>query len=421
MLEWIGDLHWAVCSTGIVSCVVLTAVVLLGRWRARRAEGALGAGGVDLASRSATELPPISILKPFDGVDPGMEESFWSYVCAPYPAARELLFCTDLCNDAGIAVVDRVRERLEAEQAVGRLRDVELRLLLPEPGDPPRRTRKIWHLERGFRASRHAVVVNGDSGTRVPGTALADLVRTLLADPRRGASWAPYLCDGEPSLGVRLTRMSWHATPLSLPVLGPLWDAVGAGPLLAGGLFALRREVAEGLDGFAVADGYVTEDLILGQRIGKLGWKIAASPTPLLRWLGKQSTRQVWDRQVRWSVGMWNHNWFAMLGVPLVMGGLALLPFTWAAAVAAFPGRALEYGALGGLFVSMRMAFAIWVLTRRNRQPLSWELLLMPLVDAVYVGAWAVAPFRRRMQWRGTALELRAGGQATPLDGRLTT
>jgi|GEM_PF-3492863 len=402
LLELLGDLHWTFVSVGIVSSMFFAGLVLRARW----------APGPD----EAIALPPLSILKPFDGVDPEMDRNFWSYLATPYAAPREILFCTAHDNVAGIAAARGAIERLRAEPQPG----VTARLLVSEPDDTPWVTRKVWHMARGYAACSHDVIVNGDSGTRLAPGVLDALVRTLLADPGRGAAWAPYTVSDARSLGARLTRVAWTATTMNFLVVDSMHRFLRSErPLLAGGLFAARRSAIDQLDGFAQCDGFLTEDLEVGRRISASGMAVVRSPVPVQRHLGGLTLGGFYRRQLRWNTILWRFRDPLRIPYPLVMCGLAIAPFTCAAACLAFPGRVREYlSALAALYV-VRWVYSLFLsVVASGGQPRLETLLLLPWVDAVMLETWVRGAFVRTITWRGRSLRVERGGRVTPVQER---
>lgn len=398
LLELLGDLHWTFVSVGIVSSTLLTALVLA--TRSRR------------PAPSPGPLPAITLLKPFDGVDPDMEQNFWTYLSTPYPGEREVLLCTGRDDPEAIAVAERVLARLEAEPQKG----VTARLLLPEPGERPWVTRKVWHMARGFAAATHDIIVNGDSGTRIRHDTLTTLVRTLVEDENTGAVWAPYVVTEASSFGARLTRVAWTATTMNLSVVDGVNRIVGNRPLLAGGLFATRRGTVEQFGGFASCDGFLTEDIEVGRRVYANGWEVVRSSAPVERYLGDLSVAGFYGRQLRWNTILWRFRDPLVLPYPLTMCGLFLAPFTFVAASLAFPERLAEYAlALGALFL-VRWLYALFLsVVICGDRPRLDTLLLLPVVDAVMFLTWLRAPFVRTIRWRGTTLRLQRGGRVTPI------
>lgn len=395
--ELIGDLHWAVCSVGVISTLLFASALAWRRLSMRR-------------QRYPGDLPGITLLKPFDGDDQDLETNFWNTCTAPYPGPRQVVFATAADNSAGIAAVRRIQARAEG------LAGVTVELALPEPDEVPWITRKAWHMHRGWQRAEHAVVINSDSGTRLQGDTLEELVRTLLGDPRRGAAWASYSVLEARSLGARLTRLAWTGTSMCFFVIDAARGLMGKVGLSAAGLVAFRAEALVAIDGFAGGEGFITEDLEIGRLIGEQGWTLAASPAPVIRHLPDEPLSGFWRRQLRWNVALWAFKLDARWPYPLVMGGMALVPFTWAAACLVFPERAAEYSALAAALIATRWLWAV-VLARPSRVRASLDILwLMPLLDALLLATWAKAPFVRRVTWRGRVLRLTRGARVV-VDG----
>ena len=396
LLELLGDVHWMFVTTGVGASVVCFALFFLGRKPLSTHDG---------------DLPPVSVIKPFDGTDPDLAENFWSYVVAPYPAPREILFCTARDNAEGIAVVRGVEQRLAEEPRVG----VSVRLLLPTEGEEPWITRKVWHMARGLAAAEHDVVINGDSGTRVGNQTLEVLVRTLLGAERRGAVWAPYLVEGVDTLGARLTRLAWTSTFMNFLVLEGMRRLTGQKSMLAGGLFAARKVALLELDGLKSCDGYLTEDLEVGYRMQTNGWEVGPSPEPVVRHMRGAAFSEFFARQLRWNTIIWRFGDPLVLPYPLVMTGLALAPWTFVAASMAFPERVEEYGLALAALYGVRLSYAVSVGAITTRRIRLGELPLLPLVDAVFLITYLRAPFVRTIRWRDTTLRVGARGKVTPV------
>lgn len=394
-LELLGDLHWAVCSVGVVSTWMFATALL---WRRR-----------SMARESfAGELPPISILKPFDGDDPDLEANFWNTCVAPYPAPREVLFATAHDNTAGLEVVRRIQAR------AADLPDVRVLAVPTSPDEPEWVTRKAWHMHRAFGLATHPVIINSDSGTRLQDDTLPALVRTLLADPNRGAAWASYAVTEPRSLGARLTRLAWTATSSCFFVVDAVRGLVGKVGLSAAGLVAFRREALDAIGGFEGGEGFVTEDLEIGRLLADAGYSLAASGAPVFRHLPDLPLSGYWSRQLRWNVILWAFKVDARWPYPLVLCGLALGPITGLLATWAFPERAAEYGLLFGALVLTRWVWAA-ILSRLSRVPITADILwLMPLADLLMLLTWAKAPFVRTVVWRGRTLRLTRGGRVSP-------
>lgn len=387
---------WAICTTGITASVILAVLVLWFRPPWPRSAG----GGA----------PPVTILKPFDGVDRALEENFWSTIAAPYPGPRQVLFCTGHDNAAGIQVVQRIAARAQQEAPDG----IEVSLLLPAGDEEPPVNRKIWHLQRGLEAARHELIVSGDSGTRLCGDELLAVVRTLEAEPRRGIAWAPSTTQGCGTLGARLSHLAISASTLNFHVIAALHRVLGR-TFLAGALFAARREALRDIGDFRALEGLLAEDLDMGHRMELAGWQVAVSPVPVVQHVGATTVGEFYGRILRWCVIMWQYREPLRVHYPMVMCSLALAPIALLGAVWAYPEKLFEYLILLAVLLVVRWCYAAILLVAVNRRPFSLDLLWgEPVLEVVMIVAYVHSLFVRRVRWRGRRLRLRGGGRIEP-------
>ena len=117
-----------------------------------------------------SEHPPVSILKPLHGAEPGLYENLRSFVEQDYPTVQVVLGVGDR-NDTALLVADALIRNLPA---------ADIALVL----DPPVRgsNLKVANLENMITVARHDTVVIADSDMRVDPHYLA-AVTAPLHDP----------------------------------------------------------------------------------------------------------------------------------------------------------------------------------------------------------------------------------------------
>lgn len=325
-----------------------------------------------------------------------------------YPGPVEVLFCTSVDNAGGIALVEALLREDLPEGTTGRL-------LLGDEGRIDRLARKVWHMERGARAATGDVVLNSDSGTRRRGDELQCLVAHLLSDPRLGITWASYTVEGERGLGCLLARLAWAGSAFNFQVANAtrLWQ--GKVPLLAGGLFAMRREVLPAVGHFAATDGFLSEDIELARLVDAAGWRVQLAATRVVRYLDGAPLSDFVERQLRWQVITWTHRDPFRWVSPIAQGGLALVVLTFPLAIAAFPERLVEYGALTVVLVAVRLVAAMALARSTGHRPLSArECSALPLLDLFVLLLAIRAPFVRRIRWRVSHLDVLPDGRVRP-------
>jgi ceramide glucosyltransferase len=328
--------------------------------------------------------PPVSVLKPLKGVDPGLEENLATLFALDYPS-YEIILGTRDADDPALAVARRVAA---AHPEVPCRVVADAREIGPNP--------KVSNLANLERLARHELLLISDSNVRVPRGYLADLVAHL-ARPGVGLVSSPFRGTGFAGAGGAL-----EALQLNTFVNG----GVSAAAQLAGAVcvvgksMLLRRATLERLGGFAYLGRHLAEDQVCGEDVDALGEKVVVSGMLVDNRVGAISVRAFLARHLRWAKIRRRMNPVAyaaeLLLDPLFLAlvGAAALRSGAAIAVAAFAwlGRTL-------LDVAAERALGV-------RRPLALYPLLT-LAREVLVGAtWAVPWFTASVRWRGNTLRV---------------
>ena len=108
--------------------------------------------------RSATVpsfMPPVSVLKPLHGAEPGLREFLESFFQLDYPE-YEVLFCARHAHDPGLAIAREISEKYPT---------VPVRILTS--GQPPWPNAKCFSLNEMKAAAKNDILVISDSDVRV--------------------------------------------------------------------------------------------------------------------------------------------------------------------------------------------------------------------------------------------------------------
>ena len=173
---------FAVCSMGYYLVCLYGAARFLGE---RKAAGE--------RVRPTLPTPPVSILKPLRGTDPGMYESFRSHCLQEYPE-YEIIFGVSDPADPALQLVERLK--VEFPQRAIRGWSVR-RTLAPIP------RRAIWR--RCWRQAKHENILVNDGDIRVPPDYLRRVMGPLTA-PQVGLVTCLYRGIAEPRLWGRAWR-----------------------------------------------------------------------------------------------------------------------------------------------------------------------------------------------------------------------
>lgn len=348
-------------------------------------------------------LPPLSVLKPLHGTEPGMEENFRSFFEQDYPDF-ELLFCARQASDEGLQLAQRVGERYP---------NVNARYVTSGEPMPKFHNAKVFSLEKLDSVARHELFITSDADVRVAPNYLRRMVQNL-KDPKLGLASCVYLGTAYGGKGASF--------PSQLDAVGKsveMTSGVLVADMLEGTKFALgatmavRRQSFREVGGFAELGQFYADDFELGNRLAKRGTgvkmathiiKLMVQDTPFwlsfrnqLRWM--QSTR----RSRPWGhlgSGLTFSTPFGLLGLLWgLLSGHPLAGVLWL--VAAIANRWLQAGTILGV-----MQDPAWL---RN-------VLLYPLRDLLGSILWLGSYGGENFYYRGRIYRLKSGGKVEAPD-----
>ena len=338
--------------------------------------------------------PPVSILKPIRGLDPGAYENFASFCRQDYPD-YELLFCVGDLEDPALPLIDRLTREFPERP---------IRVLFGSGRNAS--NDKVAKLARLVGEAEHEYVVISDSDVRVRPDYLRNVVGPL-ADPKVGAVTCFYLPVEERGFVDSLQ---------SVGMMSDFYVGIVVAWQLDGVKFALGPTIATTRARLAAFGGYQSienlpaDDLLVGRLIADQGYEVELSRYPVETVADYQSIRELLHKRLRWMVVMRHMRPWGHFGLLFTLG----LPWSLAA-VAAHPSPATAAIYLGGYFAArcaMTAMVAIWGLKQRTY----WRrLALIPLWDAVAVAIWAVSFLRSSIRWRGSDYYIR-GGALVPVN-----
>jgi len=353
------------------------------------AAGFLRARRTVARNRPAGTLPPVSILKPLKGIDPGMYESLRSHCLQEYPQ-YEIIFGVSDANDPAIEFV----ERLKAEFPQRSIR------LLISPKCLGANT-KVSNLAQMLPEARHENLLVNDSDIRVE----ADYLRRVVApltDPKTGMITCLYRGVAGASLGSRLESLS-IGTDFCAGVLAARWieDGIRFG---LGSTLAFRRSDLAAIGGFEAVVDYLADDYEIGSRISALGKEVKLSEVVVETFLPSYTLGEFLRHQLRWARTIRHSRPGGYLGMGLTFG----LP--WALLALACTGGARWAWCLLAVAVALRAAAALVVgKLVLGDQRVAPRLALVPLRDLVALLIWLGGFAGHGITWRGDAFELKNG------------
>jgi ceramide glucosyltransferase len=339
--------------------------------------------------------PPLTLLKPVHGDEPGLEAHLATFFEQDYPQ-YEILFCARSEQDAGLAIARRVAARYPRIPA----------RFLWTGGQPDYINDKVASMEKMEAAAAHEILVISDSDVRI-GPDYLRAVALPFADEHVGAMCCPYRgVAAEGGLWARLEAVGM-SVEMTAGVLAA--RAMEGMRFVLGPTMAFRRSVIRRMGGFGVTADYCADDFVLGNEAHKLGETVVLSHHAIDHMVINSSFAASLKHQVRWMRSTRFSRPMGHFGTALTFS----IPFgllAWAAAAAL--GHPVLGLALLGWSIATRLALAIAVgrLVVRDR---SWFglLALYPLRDLMGFVFWAASYLSSRVLWRGQVYQLLPGGK----------
>jgi ceramide glucosyltransferase len=343
--------------------------------------------------------PSLSLFKPLNGADPGLESYLESFFTQDYPN-YEILFCAREANDPGLATARRVAARHPGIPVK----------FLSTAGEPDYINDKVISMEKMEAAATHDIFVISDSDVRVT----PEYLRTValpFADPRVGGMCCLYR-------GVAVEGRSWGGLWARLEAVGMSVE-MSAGVLAAramegmqftlGPTMAFRRETIRRMGGFRVTADYCADDFVLGNETWKLGQTVALSHHVIdhmvlhANFIGSLKHQVRWMKSTRFSRPRGHFGTALTFSMPF--GLLALAGAAWL-------GHPIWGVGLLAWSVATRLGLSIAV-GRCVAGDTSWFglLVLYPIRDLMGFCFWAASYVGNRILWRGRVYELLPGGR----------
>ena len=339
--------------------------------------------------------PPMTLLKPVHGAEPGLEADLATFFEQDYPE-YEILFCARTATDAGLETARRVAARFPNIKAK----------FLATGGAPDYINAKVASMELMEAEAAYEILVVSDSDVRVT----PDYLRAValpFADEKVGAMCCPYRgVAAEGGLWARLEAVGMSVEMTSGVLVARMMEGM---QFVLGPTMAFRRGVIRRMGGFKVTADYCADDFVLGSETFKLGQTVALSTHAIDHMVINSSFWSSMKHQVRWMKSTRFSRPKGHFGTSLTFS----VPFGVLGLVAgALLGHVWWGVALLAWSVATRLAMAVAVggMVVRDR---SWFglLVLYPVRDLMGFGFWAASYFGRKILWRGKVFELLPGGR----------
>jgi ceramide glucosyltransferase len=350
----------------------------------------LGRGG---APRSATALPPVTVLKPLCGTEHELYESLRSFCDQQYPDFQVVFGVSD-ASDPAIAVVRRLQLEFPG-------RHLDLVVDRRQHGS----NRKVSNLINMMAFVRHDHLVIADSDVRVTPDYLSRVVPPL-QDPGVGIVTCAY--RGRPVSGFWSLLGSLFINEWFMPSVG-VAALSGSREFAFGVTIGIRRQVLAGVGGFTAIADQLADDYRLGELTRDRGLRTVLSDVVVETSVHEPRFADLVSHELRW-----------LRTIRAVRPLGYLLSFVTFSVPAAALGAALTGGAPLSLTMLAITAAARLLLHTRARRPgaSAAQLWVLPFRDSLNVVLWGWSFTTRRVHWRDDYYRVSRDGSAELL-GRI--
>ena len=367
------NLATSVLLTLVAGSLVYCVLVIIACWRYLR------------QGRPQSMAPMgISILKPLNGLDEGLEQNLETFFVQDYERF-EILFAVRDDADPACAVIERLRARHP---------NVAARLIVT--GEPPYANAKVFSLSHMVEAAEYDLLVMSDSDIRVD-RAMLRAVAAEFADPNVGLATCPYRAIAGSSVWSQLEAVGMNTE---------FFGGVLTARMLEGMRFAVgptivaRKQVLRDISAFDIVKDYLAEDFVMGRRAAERDIGVILSSYVVEHRIGSERLGSNFAHRLRWTRSTRRSRPAGYVGqiftytLPLALLLTIAAPVWWPLLIPT---------------VMLRAAAAYAVAGPVLHAGTQWHLLIVQ--DLLSFGFWIAGFFGNTIRWRGRDYELLRDGR----------
>jgi ceramide glucosyltransferase len=333
-------------------------------------------------------MPPVTILKPLCGLEPGLLDSLRSFCEQDYPK-YQIVFGVRTSSDAVLPILDR----LEREYPD---RDI----MLVVDGRLHGSNRKMSNLANMLGAARYDILVISDSDIRVAPDYLRAAVEPFF-DRKVGAATSLY--TGTPSGGFPSVLGAMFINEWFLPAV-LVSVALSKLSFCFGQTMAVRRSVLDSVGGFRGLAPYLADDYMLGKLVSDQGLEVRLVEAGVENVVSDTRLASLLTRELRWfrtyrAVRPWGYAFTVLTDTTalallyLIASGFSILGFSLLAATTA-------------LRIGLHEA-----VSRRFGTGGGSQIWLVPIRDLLNFAIRVRSFFSRHIEWKGEQFVVLSSGK----------
>jgi ceramide glucosyltransferase len=341
--------------------------------------------------RTSVQLPPVTLLKPLCGAEPGLYEHLRAFCQQDYPE-YQIIFGVRDPADPACSVVERLIEEFPSLPI-----DVVINPQLHGSN------LKVSNLINMLARARHEFLVMADSDAFV-GPDYLGIVTAPLLDPAVGLVTCTY--RGVPTDGIWSRLGAMYINEWYVPSVLLAW-LFGYQGYVSGQSMCMRHDTVRAIGGFRAIANHLADDHRLGELVSELGLRIVLSPYMVEGEHDEQTYESLARHEIRWmrTIRVLRPRSFRMIflsfSFPLALFGLLLTVVGESWSIAAW--------ALFAITGIIRLAFH-FAPRIQGKQPLFADIWLLPVRDLLLCWIWCRSFFTSRVTWRGSEFDVDADG-----------
>ena len=344
----------------------------------------------------ARSMPPVTVLKPLCGAEPGLHEHLRSFCRQDYPEFQ-IVFGVRDAGDPACAVVKRLAAEFPSVPI-----ELVINPLLHGTN------LKISNLINMLPYARHDILAMADSDAFV-GTDYLAAVTAPLLDPDVGLVTCIYRGTPTGEIWSRLGAMyinEWYVPSVLLAWL------FGYQGYVSGQTVCLRRDTLDALGGLRVLANHLADDHRLGELVRGLGLRIVLSPYVVDGEHHEPTFGSLTRHELRWmrTIHVLRPRSFRLIFISFSLP-LAVLGLVAAAAESSLSTAAWV---LFGITLLARLVLHFVHRLRDDRAAAS-DLWLLPARDVLICWVWGRSFFTSHVTWRGIEFDVGSDGVMRPL------
>jgi ceramide glucosyltransferase len=340
---------------------------------------------------NSRRLPPVTVLKPLCGAEPGLYQNLRSFCAQDYPQFQ-LIFGVRDPADPALAVVERLRAEFPSLP-------IEVVVNPQQHGT----NSKVSNLINMAARARHHVLAMADSDVRVGPDYLSTVTAPLLD---HAVGLVTCLYRGVPTRQFCSRLGAMYINEWYMPSVRVAW-LFGYQGYASGQSLCLRRDTLQAIGGLQAMANHLAEDHRLGELVRALGLRLVLSPYMLKAEHHEQDLDSLVRHEVRWmrTIRVLRPRSFPLIfltfSLPLAILGIALS--------AAAQSVSTTTWALLGITLLARLLLHL-VPRLRDDRLLFWDFWLLPVRDLMICWVWCRSFLTSRVTWRGSEFEVDADG-----------